>query len=268
MAKPQRCGGEPGDAVDREPDHLAQGVLGVARGAGRPRVVHRGTREPQRGHDEPQHPAVLGKGVHGIHGGARHHPVVAGIHLGVDVRHRPDRAVERPGGDPLERGVGGPVGAHPVDDVDALAARHGEHLADHLGWVLQVGVEGHDPLAPGAGQAGRDGRLVPGVGAQPDHAHLRPLASQPLQQHGGAVGGAVVDAEDLVGRAPPVRGRAQALDEQRQHRLLVVHGDHDAQVDRGGGHGARVDGPARAHRPAGAGPPRRRHPRGRPAPDG
>ena len=89
----------------------------------------------------------------------------------------------------------------------------------------------------GACQPGRDGGLVAGVGPQAHHPHLRPLAAQPLQQHGGGVGRAVVDAEDLVGDAPGVGHRAQPLDEEREDRLLVEDRDHDTEVDRGGGMG-------------------------------
>ena len=108
--------------------------------------------------------------------------------MGVDVGHRPDRPVEGPGREPLERRVGGAVRAHPVDHVDPLALGDGQHLADRLGRVLQVGVDGDHPLAPGAGETRRDGGLVPGVRPQPHDAHLRPLAVQPLQQHRGGVG--------------------------------------------------------------------------------
>ena len=73
-------------------------------------------------------------------------------------------------------------------------------------------------------------RLVAGVGAQPHDAQLRPLAAQPLQQHGGGVPAAVVDGQHLVAVAEPVQHRPQPLDEQRQHVLLVVHGDDDGQL--------------------------------------
>ena len=105
----------------------------------------------------------------------------------------------------------------------------------------------HDPLPASPGQPGRDGGLVPGVGPQPHDAHLRPLAAQPLQQHRRGVGGPVVDAEDLVRHAPPVGHGAQPLDEERQHRLLVVDRDDDAQVDRGGGAWAKGRSRGRRH---------------------
>ena len=232
----QRRDREPGDAVDREPDHLAERVLGLPGGAGLASVADRGAREAERGDDETEHPVVLGQGVDGVDGGPRHQPEVPGVDVGVDVGHRPDRAVEQPGRGALERGVAGAVLTDPVDDVDALRAGRGEHLADDLGRVLEVGVDGDDVVAPGPGQAGRDRRLVAGVGAQPHHAHLRPLPAQPLEQHGRRVVGAVVDAEHLVADPPALRHRPQPVDEQRQDLLLVVHRDDHGEVDVGGMH--------------------------------
>ena len=244
--------GEPRDAVDREPDHLAQRVLRASRGACGTHVADRRAGEPEGRHDEAQHPVVLRQGVDGIHRGPRHEAEVARVDVGVDLGQRADRAVERPGAQPLEGGVGRAVLPHAVDDVDVLAARDGQHLADDLGRVLQVGVDGHDPAPAGPGQPGRDRRLVPGVRPQPHDAHLRPRVADPLEQHRRAVGRAVVDAEHLVGHAPPVGHGPQPLDEEGEDVLLVVDRDDDGEVetprgiDRRVRHGPRVDRPAPA----------------------
>ena len=195
-------------------------------------VGHRRRREAERRHDEAQHPVVLRQGVDRVHRRPRHQAVVAGVALGVRARHGADQPVEGSGAEPLERRVARAVRAHAVDDVDALVARCGEHLRDHLGRVLQVGVEGHDVVAPGAGQARGDGRLVTGVGAQPDHAELGPLAPDPLQHHGRRVGAAVVDGHHLVGGLERVGHGPQTRDEQGQDVFLVVDGDDDAQLGR------------------------------------
>ncbi len=164
----------------------------------------------------------------------------------VDVGQGADRAVEGPRGDPLERGVARAVLPHAVDDVDALGPGDPEHLADGLGRVLEVGVDRHDVPAPGPGQTGGDGRLVAGVGPQPDHPQLRPLAAQPLEEDGRGVAGAVVDGEDLVGHAPGLGEGPEPLDEERQDVLLVEHRDDDGQLGGGLRHAARVRGRPRA----------------------
>ncbi len=78
-------------------------------------------------------------------------------------------------------------------------------------------------------QPRRDRRLVPGVGAQPDDPQLVPLAVQTLEDGGGQVGAAVVDADDLVAAVEALEDGTQPVDEERQDVLLVVHGDDHRQ---------------------------------------
>lgn len=89
------------------------------------------------------------------------------------------------------------------------------------------------------------------IRAQSHHAQLGPLTANPLQEHWGGVPTAVVDRHDFVCREHPVgdqriRHRSQAVDEEREDRLLVEHGDDDAEADATGlggcGHGEQPTG--------------------------
>ncbi len=238
--EPERGEGEARHPVEGQPDHPPQRVLRLAGGPRSARVAHRRAREAQGRHHQTQHATVLREGVDRLDRRPGHEAEVARVDVGVHVGQRPDRPVEQPGREPLEDRVRRPVLANPVDDVHSLAARHGQHLADDLWRVLQVRVDGDDPATPRSRQTGGDRRLVPGIGPQPDDAHLGPLPTQSLQHHGGGVRGPVVDAEHLVRRPPRLGDRSQPLDEQGEDRLLVVEGDDDAHVDEGVRHGPRV----------------------------
>ena len=45
-----------------------------------------------------------------------------------------------------------------------------------------------------------------------------------------AVAAAVVDEDDFVGNAEGVERRVEALEQRRESRLLVVHGNHDRNL--------------------------------------
>ena len=164
---------------------------------------------------DAQHAVMLGQGVDGVDGGARHEPEVTRVHGGFGLGDAAHRRVEGAGGAALERGVGAAVAAHAVDDVDALAAGQVQHLLDDLGRVLQVGVDRHHVVAARPGQARGDRRLVTGVGAQADDAELGPVVADALHHDRGGVGAAVVDGDDLVGGVQPVEHRSQPLHEER-----------------------------------------------------
>jgi hypothetical protein len=76
-----------------------------------------------------------------------------------------------------------------------------EHLVDQLGWVLEVGVDHHDDVAAGVVEPGGDRRLVAEVAGEGDDPDPRVLPREPLQQLRRAVGGAVVDEDQLEGKA-------------------------------------------------------------------
>jgi len=64
--------------------------------------------------------------------------------------------------------------------------------------ACEVGVHEHDDLAPSDADAATDGRALPQVPGQPDHAGVgQPV--QALLRHGGrVVRAAVVDEDELV----------------------------------------------------------------------
>jgi hypothetical protein len=145
--------------------------------------------------------------------------------------HQP---VVHPGRGALDPGVGGPVRAHAVHHVDVGAAGLLEQIRDHLGRVLQVGVEADQVVTEGALEAGREGRLVPAVAQQPDHPQLGPGGGLRRQQLGRPVPAAVVDRDEFVAHVERVQHRSDTVEEDGQHGFLVVHRDDDGQqwVDR------------------------------------
>jgi hypothetical protein len=55
-------------------------------------------------------------------------------------------------------------------DVVVAFAHLGDQLADFLGRVLQVGIQGDDDVAAAVFEAGHDGHVLAGVGAEQDDA--------------------------------------------------------------------------------------------------
>ncbi len=93
--------------------------------------------------------------------------------------------------------------AIPLDDIDAVLVELAAEAEQVLGLVLEVGVDDGDELAARLGRAG-----APGGG---DAAVLRVIAAdddvgvgrgEALDHRGGAVGGAVVDDDELAAKAP------------------------------------------------------------------
>ena len=193
----------------------------VLRASRRPRVARGvgtvGAREAQRGHDEPQHPVVVGQGVDGVDGGPAHEPEVAGVGGHVPADQPLHQPVVRPGGQPLEGACRccGRCGRR-RRRRRPRRGRPASICGDDLGRVLQVGVEGGD-LAPRA-------RASPAESAAWWPAFARSRTTRSCGQScaaraagaGGRVAAAVVDDEDLVGLASPRARRARGAAARRR----------------------------------------------------
>ena len=131
--------------------------------------------------------------------------------------------VEDPRGDPAAEWVAS-LRLPPRDEVEALVEL-GEQSWDLGRIVLQVAVDRDDDLALRLLEAGLQSGGFAEVPPQPDDADAVVRGVQPGQRGEGAVGGAVVDEDDLPGLSERVERGGQLVVEERDAPLLVVHGD-------------------------------------------
>ncbi len=120
--------------------------------------------------------------------------------------------------------------AEGVDEVIALGEeRH--HLGDLLRGVLQVGVEGDEPIAARVGQAGGDRRMLAEVARELHQHQLRMERLLGPHQARSAIARAVVDADHLPAHGQRPAYREEAAEERRYVALLVVHRDDHRELD-------------------------------------
>ena len=118
---------------------------------------------------------------------------------------------------------------------------------DVLRLVLQVAVHRHDQVAAGARQPGMHGGVLAEAALETDGADAGVVGVQALERGERAVGGAVVDDDDLERPAERLELRDRAPQELVERPRLVQHGDDDGQLWRGrrlalgGGLGPRQD---------------------------
>ena len=105
-----------------------------------------------------------------------------------------------------------------------------EEARDVRGFVLTVGVEGHDVPGRGARDAGLDRGSVSTGDLVPEELHVRGPASRHV---GGPVGGPVIDDDDLP--ACVATDRYEFVECARKRVLLVERRDHDCEEALGGG---------------------------------
>ena len=110
------------------------------------------------------------------------------------------------------------------DEVEPLVEL-GEQPRDLGRIVLEVAVDRDDDLSLRLLEAGLQRRRLAEVPPQPDDADAVVRGVQPGQRRERAVGGAVVDEDDLPGLVERVERRGQLVVEERDAPLLVVHGD-------------------------------------------
>ena len=221
-----------GDRVERETEHLAQRVLGLARGARVALVGDGGLGEADPDGHAAQKARALGHRQQRIQGAAVEQAEVAGVRLEVHLGELVEELVEPGGGGELERGLALALLAHGVDDVGAGAPAL-DHLEDQLGGVLQVGVNHRHDVTGGMLEAGGECGLVAEVAREVDHADARIGGGESVEQLGRAVGRAVVDEHELEVQSSD--GRAGARDEFLDELLLVIDGGDDREERVGAG---------------------------------
>ena len=134
---------------------------------------------------------IFGHGFQRVHGATRHGAEIR--RAGQDARPGDDvqESVEQSRGPFFERAelrVLRPLRLH---DVVALRAQV-EHLSDHFGRMLAVGIQRNHHVAARGVQPGGQRGLVPKVAAERNHAYALIGLRQRGQLFGGRVGGAVV----------------------------------------------------------------------------
>ena len=234
--EPDGLVGKAGDAVKGQRQHFGKGIVALAGQTLVPLVGHGIAGKAHQRHHPPQedvHLAVVGKAVQ--------HPAADEAVVGVvehDVRPQQVHQVVKPlGGKALEKGVGVPAAAHPVDHLGP-----GQVFADHLvhgvDVVLAVAVDGDGhvrAVVPGLHQPGQHGGLVAPVAALADADVVLVLAGKLADQLPGGVPAAVVHKADPAFAAHQAR-RGQVLHLLQKLRrsdgqdfLLVVAGDDDPE---------------------------------------
>ena len=116
-------------------------------------------------------------------------------------------------------------GAHVV----VALVEHGDQLADFLGGILQVGIQGDHVVAARIRQSRHDRRMLAEIRVKQHHARLFGPALELLaQQRRRAILAAVVDEHALVGDRQCIESGVQPLEQGRQHLLFVVDRNDDA----------------------------------------
>jgi hypothetical protein len=122
-------------------------------------------------------------------------------------------------------------------DVVVAFAHLVDDLADFLGRVLKVGVEGDDDLSAGVFEAGHDRHVLAGIGGEQYGAgDVRAPLVLFAEQCRRAITAAVVDEHHLVRGFESVECRVQAGEQGRQTVLFVIDGNDDGDFwrDHGG----------------------------------
>ena len=221
------------DAVDREPQHLGERVVRLARHALVALVVDARAPEANERHHAAQEQvdlAELGERVEGA--GAQE--AVVGVVVDAFHAHRGEQAVEGLRGEALEERVRLAARADAVDDVAAVevGVDHGLHRGDV---VLAVAVDRDGGVAAAARlhEAAEQGVLVAAVARQRAAAEGGVGRRQALDELPGAVPRAVVDEQDVARRVDLALGDEvlelclEQAARDRQDLLLVVAGDDD-----------------------------------------
>jgi hypothetical protein len=114
-----------------------------------------------------------------------------------------------------------------IDDVKTIPPAR-DHLADHFGRVLQIGVHDDDGFARGGVHAGADRDLMAEISRRADIAVARIGLGLVAQDDRTAIGRGIVDENRFRRTVQPVHQYVEAAQQHRQHRFLVKNGNHDA----------------------------------------
>ena len=217
-----------GEDVEHHAEGAADAVVRIAGGArhvadrhfGHARAVEAGQRGDEAVQFAVEVDVLQHLGAVGLEGGAEIAQVDA-ARLG----HQPVGDARR---DLAHDGVVDAVLAPAAGDVVALVDLF-EQRGNVLGRVLQVAVHGDDDVALGFVEARRERGRLAEVAAQADHLEVAVGFHQVGQQFEAAVGGGVVDEEDLVGPLQLFQHRGEAVVQREDGGLLVVDRNDDRQ---------------------------------------
>ena len=245
----QGLDGQARHAVDREAEHLLEGIVALARHALGSGVADGGGLEADEGHHAAQVEVdLLEVGKLLEHAGADE--AVVGVVEDDLGPHGGEELVEALGGEALEEGVGLPAGAHAVDHLAAVEIGV-DHLVHSVDVVLTVAVDGDGDvtLVARLHEPGEHRVLVAAVAALADADIVLVLCGELADDLPGLVLAAVVDEEDAAVLGDLARGAQvpELLQEQRsgqrKDRLLIVAGDDDKKS--GLGHDVLLSSPGR-----------------------
>ena len=232
----QRLGREPGHRVEREPQHLRQRIIGLAREALGAVVGERHLAEA----DPRDHPAdearLFGQAQERVERAPAHQPEIAGVERNRRVGHAVEQAIERRRRRFLEERLALARATHGIDYVGFFGRHLRAHFAEQFGRILQIGVD-DQYLLPAAQIEPRGQRqLVAVVARQVDRDQPGVARRQLLHDLPAIVLRPVVDQDELIILADfRLRRRGDARVELRQRQRLVIARDDDRE--RGAVHG-------------------------------
>jgi hypothetical protein len=133
-------------------------------------------------HHAAHEPVLLAKRAQGQHDRAAHQTEVSGVDGDRDAsQHGTQRTIEDRRREPLEPTLAVALGPHAEHHLEALAPAH-DHLLDHLGRILKIGVHDDDRFSLGAVDPRGDRHLVAKVPRERQHLVARLGGGQLFQQ--------------------------------------------------------------------------------------
>jgi len=142
-----------------------------------------------------------------------------------------DQPIGDAGGDFSEHQAVLPPATPALEEIEIPRQKLVHHAGDVPGIILKVAVQGCNQVTPGGVEAGLHRGGLTEVTAQPQDAHMIPIACGALAQAlAGAVPAPIVDADQLPGPFVIL----QPLMDPSKHRghvvRLLVHGDDDGEA--------------------------------------
>ena len=194
----QRLGRETGHRVEREPQHLRQRIIGLAREPLGAVVGERHLAEADPGDHAADEARLFGQAQERVERAPAHQPEIAGVERDRRVGDAVEQAIERRRRRLLEERLAVALAAHGIDDVGLLRRHLRAHVAEQFGRVLQVGVDDQDLLARAQIEPRGQRELVAVVARQVDRDQPRVLRRQPLHDRPAVVLRPVVDQDEFV----------------------------------------------------------------------